>query len=652
MQTELLSDTLIKKGNKGIMEKELLRLFKCYLGNGKFSSCNEEALKYGIIISKNARESVIKEAIGMYGKDGFKWNQTFHKSFSTVRDSSIETLVIQQIVHYITTYGFESLGIYSEDTVYIPKESLDVPSLTLDDDIKLINIMPKTEDEIHDLILNLVQSGIALSKQTVNDIINISDFIKDVNIDNIKNREIKIALYDKYDKVPERPEDFLRYMIYKLTGSTLKIQDRKTIEALKASNVTDRCNLLNRYLSNETKWCELSSIFLRNKNLFLALKSKGKADNSRCLNNIINTLRKYANKNHVPMKDNVIDNVTNIGIEIDNLELYKSFDHVSIFRIIRIINALSYRCNSNNDSIVYKIRNGKSYATTIDTTNVANKIQLCDRSWVLRTCLIDRLESKLKGKKVYIPSNVVYTVPTSEKQFNGNFPNGSYITIPRDDSNLVYGVHWNNMRKERIDLDLHQSNSNESFGWDSIYRNSSRDILFSGDVTDAPLPNGATELFYVGRDCKDLVYSVSLNFFNHYDTEVPFEFIIAKADDQQINENYVIDPNNILTKIDMTITGESPNKNIGLITLDDENINFYFNDITCGNRRTFKNDDVYKNTLAYMQNVAKTQLRLNDLLKWCGCELVDEEHKDEADIDLSSEVLTKETLISLLSESE
>ena len=90
------------------MEKELLRLFKCYLGNGKFSGCDEEALKYGIVISRNAEESVIREAIKMYGRDGFKWNQTFHKSFGTVRDSSIETLVIQQIVHYITTYGFVS----------------------------------------------------------------------------------------------------------------------------------------------------------------------------------------------------------------------------------------------------------------------------------------------------------------------------------------------------------------------------------------------------------------------------------------------------------------------------------------------------------------------------------------------------------------
>jgi hypothetical protein len=634
------------------MEKELLRLFKCYLSNDKFSGCNEEALKYGIIISKNAGESVTKEAISMYGKDGLKWNQTFHKSFGTVRDSSIETLVIQQIVHYITTYGFESLGIYSEDSVYIPKESLDIPSLTLNDDIKLINIMPKTEDEIHDLILNLVQSGIALSKQTVNDIINISDFIKDVNIDTIKNREIKIALYDKYDKVPENPEDFLRYMIYKLTGSTLKIQDRKTIEALRASNITDRCNLLNRYLSDETKWCRLSSIFLRNKNLFLALKGKDKSDKSICLNSIINTLRKYANKNHVPMKENVMDNVTNTHKDINDSELYKSLDHISIFRIIRIINALLYRYKSDNDSVVYKVRNGKSYATTINDTNTTSKIELCGRALILRTYLANRLAPKLSGKKVYIPSNVVYTAPTSEKQFNGNFPNGSYITIPRNDCNLVYGVHWNNVGEERIDLDLHQSNSNESFGWDSAYRNSERDILFSGDITDAPLPNGATELFYVGRDCRDLVYSVSLNFFNHYDTEVPFEFIIAKADDRQINQHYVIDPNNILAKVDMTITGESPNKNIGLITLDDENINFYFNDITCGNRRTFKNDDVYKNTLAYMQNVAKTQLRLNDLLKWCGCGLVDEEHKDEADIDLSPEVLTKETLISLLSESE
>ena len=55
---------------------------------------------YGVAIPKEALE----EAIKMYGIDKEKWNQTFHKSFATVRDTDIVTLITQQIIHYFTTY--------------------------------------------------------------------------------------------------------------------------------------------------------------------------------------------------------------------------------------------------------------------------------------------------------------------------------------------------------------------------------------------------------------------------------------------------------------------------------------------------------------------------------------------------------------------
>ena len=96
------------------MEKEILRLFKSYLGE-KSEEFHEEGLKYGLLIPKSASDKVVEYAIEEYGKDGEKWNQTFHKDFEIVKNAPIEDLVAQQLIHYTTTYGFESLGFYDSD---------------------------------------------------------------------------------------------------------------------------------------------------------------------------------------------------------------------------------------------------------------------------------------------------------------------------------------------------------------------------------------------------------------------------------------------------------------------------------------------------------------------------------------------------------
>ncbi len=118
------------------MEKEVLRLFKSYLGE-KSENFSKEGLKYGILIPDTASEEIIKEAIEQYGKDGEKWNQTFHKDFEIVKNAPIEDLIMQQLIHYITTYGFESLGFYDNNLVYLPKEKLEIPELVVEN-IELI----------------------------------------------------------------------------------------------------------------------------------------------------------------------------------------------------------------------------------------------------------------------------------------------------------------------------------------------------------------------------------------------------------------------------------------------------------------------------------------------------------------------------------
>ena len=257
---------------------------------------------------------------------------------------------------------------------------------------------------------------------------------------------------------------------------------------------------------------------------------------------------------------------------------------------------------------------------------------------------------------------------------------------------MVYGIHWTNLveksgkktgfygeedyeeySSDRVDLDLKQMNKSEIFGWDASYRSSTSDILFSGDMTDAPLPNGATELFYVGQNYGHGAFLVTLNNFTQNRADVPFEFVIAKATHKpEQRVYYALNPNNILEKIDMVVKNGEYQKTVGFIAIDDT-IKFYFNDFSQGNQRTSRQDDVTMGTFDYLQSYSKIQLKLKDLLKDAGAILTDketitktvikekvdeegniietttEEQEIPVDVNLSISAISKETLIDLLS---
>ena len=672
------------------MKKEVLRLFKSYLGE-KSENFSKEGLKYGILIPDTASEEIIKEAIEQYGKDGEKWNQTFHKDFEIVKNAPIEDLIMQQLIHYITTYGFESLGFYDNNLVYLPKEKLEIPELVVEN-IELVPIKPITEEELQEKLMTLLTSGIALSEQSVKDIMVLSDYIDKDRFDEIVNREIKVTLYDKYNIMPKNPDEFFRYLIFKTTGDTLKINNSQLINKIKNSNKEKALAMLESYMT-KNGLAKLSSIFLRNKNLFLAFKVKKEDDLqlSANMNRIINALRKYAITYHKPLSKNILDCLTDENVDVDLEKLPELLDNITIFREIRIVNGILYRLNGSN-AIVYKIRNGKSFVKTLDNRTEEYVIRLNAIYEVVYKHLINRLKNKINSKTIYIPENITYMAPTSEKQFSGNIPDGSYLEVPRTD-NMIYGIHWTNLSDkpikksgfygeeydeystdiDRVDLDLKQMNKSEVFGWDASYRSNTNDILFSGDMTNAPLPNGATELFYVGQNYGHGAFLITLNNFTQNRADVPFEFVIAKATHKPENRvYYALDPNNIYEKLDMVVKQGEYQKVVGFIAIDDT-IKFYFNDFSQGNERTSRQDDVTMGTFDYLQSYSKVQLKLRDLLKDAGAILTDketitktvikekvdeegniietttEEQEIPVDVNLSISAISKETLIDLLS---
>jgi hypothetical protein len=625
--------------------KETLRLFKALEITEKIHSTSSEemlleTIRRGFVFSPevcaNYSESelfnmisIIEEELGLTPE---KLNASFHKSWKKIKESSIEQLVLEQLVHYFTTYGFEELGIYEEESVYIPNERLKIPEIK--EDIKLIVINGYTKEELKEKLIKILQSGIALKEDTIKDVISVASKVgmNDEEISLVKNKEAKMLLYNAFDLFPENAVEFLRFLIYKTTKSFLLIKDLSTIEAIKNSD-KNHYTLFNRFIE-KYGYKSLAEIFNRFKPLFLAFK------NDKEINKIINKISKLSKKYHKPMTEDFLNNITlklKKYEDIDLNELNKALEKVNVFRKIRLAYALNFR-TKDTDSIMYKIRNGKSYSTDFSFKNQDGSKRILK---IVVDSIIKDVNKNVEGKKIYIPEDLVYTLPSTEKQFTGDLPSGSYIKVPED---MVIGVHWDNLEEFRIDLDLKMISKDESFGWDASYRDGKSSILFSGDMTDAPKPNGASEMFYIKKQI-ERSYIISLNFYNYEENlNVPIKIFIAKEKINGSIQDYMVNPNNIVAVSKTNISKRQ--KVLGLLIVTKNECRFYFSESYLGISISSSENEYIKHSRDFLFNFYENAITLKSILEKSGAVFV-KDPKD-ADIDLSIENLEKDKIIKLL----
>ena len=625
----------------------LIRLFRAVLieKNGKKKTPKallEKTIKLGFIFSPEVIYNYseiylmkladsIKSEVGISPEE---INSSFHKSWKKIKDASIEQLLIEQIVHYITTYGYEQLGIYDEKTVFIPNEALKIPKIKFDK-IKLTVIKGYTKEEIKEKVLTVLKSGIALSEDSKKDILDISTSIiqlEEKEINDIKNKEVRIAFFDYFGIVPEHPIEFLRYVIYKSTNKTLLIKNKALIAEIKSKDNLAVLNLFNKY-SKKPGLEKLAEIFLRFKPLFLAFRT------NKGLKVVINKIRKLADRYHKPMPEDFLNNVTSYikKNKVDEEKLTFELSKVNVFRKIRLAYALKFRTKDNLDSILYKIRNGKSYATEFGFNNK----KLAEKTFnTVIDSIVSDVKVKVDGKKIFLPKNIEYALPATEKQFIDNFPAGTFITVPKD---LVIGVHWENVNHNRIDLDLSLVGL-VKFGWDSYYRSGDSKILFSGDMTDAQLPNGASELYYIKKQ-ETNKFLLMLNYYNFDEhVEVPFKLIVASEKVTSLPRNYMVDPNNIVSSIKLKINEKQ--KILGLLITEPTENKFYLMKSDIGNAITSRNNTYTDQARKYMINFYSNSITLREILEKAGAKKVDK--RDKCDIDLSPETLEKDTILNII----
>lgn len=478
--------------------------------------------QYGIILVdksglvKEIDKKLAKLIIDNLGIKSSDWIQSFHKSWDKVATAPIEQLIAEQILNYFSTYGMESLGFDSLNYIPVEKIFIDLENAPSLESFTVVRII--SEGELETEIRNLVCTIKSPNRDSIEYIKYLMCVVKDIDIDSIKSFELKIIYCDIHNKVPFDCQDFLRFAIYKSSDSTITtiVKDKKTIELLKGFANSEQAESM----FEDANLKKLSESFYRFKPLFLAFK-KNKSIASK-----INKIRRYAVNNHKPVSGFVVSNLMNLLSQDRKEDVIKVIEKADIRELVKLINFANYEVNARDH--IYSIRNGKVFVKIEGEDKGENIIRRSNLSWLGVVCK-DRLKVLLNnvysGKVFYIPECVDYVVPVSEKQMLDTLPYGTRINLPKDAEAICIGGHWINQNR-RIDLDFHLNSLNLSFGWNSSYRSSDNGILFSGDMTDAPEPNGAVEAFRISKSVKDC-YLLSVNEYNTTG-EVPFELLFTK----------------------------------------------------------------------------------------------------------------------------
>ena len=546
------------------------------------------------------------------GYDSYSFNQSLHKSYQKVANMTAGEFYLQQIIHYFSVYAPEMHGY--QLNMYIPCEKLELEdSDDLEGDTIQI-IFALTDQECLDLIKRTFKTVQRPNAMLIDYYDSLVQFIS--KPENIASFELKAQWYLLNNTAPKDPQDFLRLVVYLLTGSTLLIKNDITIRAIRGALSYDNKAYEVLALFQAADLEVLSSIFLRYKPIFLAFKQRD------MFKPIINKLRRLAVVNHVPLGDVNVRNLTNLVKEMRIDDVRRVLKNASIRDLVKIINfALSHDSMQNGDSEAYNVRNGKVFVKAKD--KVVNDNFLGRE---VTAALYLRVKDKLKNKVFILPSFMKYAVPYSEKQMVNTIPMGSYIPLSKGGYSL--GIHWLNGKRSdggeyRTDLDLHLSgNRGNNYGWNSQFKNNSTSIVYSGDVVNAPAPHGATESFFVnGNITDDESFRVSVS---RYCGNSEFKFFFAP---HHLEKNHVFNSKEILfAPVPLSFPNEAPSAELGLLTND----GFYFATGTIervGAR--VPNRNITAEYIAARRRSLKYRLHMEDLLKWAGAVVL----TDKNDID-------------------
>ena len=556
-------------------------------------------------------------------------NLTFHKSFGTVEESTMIDLVIEQLIHYLSTYGLESMGY--EARPVIPAEALDVP-MNLPKFITVIYMVSPAE--AHTVMLNHFQRIKQPTADTKWEFEQMKEFFKNdtLDVETFKSFELQMVVYQWLNTVPQTPTSFLRYLIYNATGQTMIVNSQRMVNNIKSHIKYSHFDYKKAFEKADLRG--LASIFLRNKNLFLAFKQvEGCAP-------YINKIRRLAVKYHAPLSDVCVQNFYQICLHDRWTDAEAIIANCDLFDLVKLMNIVLIKgTREQGDPRMFNVRTGASFVIPEGSDEpTEQERKLCGK--IMRV-LMDAVAKKVDftGKKFYMPGNISYGMPTSDKQYFGAIPWGTKVDLPEDKA-FTLGIAWNNVDNQRVDLDLHMHNGTESYGWNGGYFNDKNSILFTGDMTDAT--NGAAEAFYFKPE-KDEKYMLDISKYSG-PARVPFYFFVNAKEPDTRKANYIRDAaEDLVPALALAFNGEDcATMNLGVLY----NNQFVFHggsvSANIGGYSKYYGDAVQASVNKMLIHVS-----LRDIIELCGGEFVDKADLGEDGIDLSPECLTEGSIAAL-----
>lgn len=555
---------------------------------------------------------------------------TLHRSIKAVDIMDLDELRLHQVLHYLSIFSHQEDG-SCFGNIPVDKESTYLPNeyVGLDNDqdpIKFTIVYPITVDELVEKVKGLV-SGIALKQETIELLMEIiPSYTNRFSIDDFKNKEIKSYLIDAGYYTPSNAIDLIRYIYYKKTGNTLLISSKYNKQDFNVNSYRyNSSELLASFAENygvET----IARTFNRYRDFWIMLKKDSKANAK-----IINKASKLAKTLNVPCKQLPLDNIASPFV-LDK-DVIKELKKVTVFKKISLYNYLLNELTPSEYKL-YNIRNGKIFVKESKETKYPSVV--ARRLVLIANSIREDLKDKVEGKKFLLSKYVQYAVPTSEKNFIGNIPICSKISAT---DNFSFGIHWFNLPNNRVDLDLHAESKNIHIGWNCDLRNSA--AAHTGDVTNAPLPNGGAEAVYFKDQFVDDTAVITINNYTSADNITTNLFFNWFNDDKALNKDSILDINSDTLYIkDFVI--EDDEMMLGFVRSDEEGKkDFIFYSSRLGDRIVSKYDTVMDNIASAINSTIDNRLMLEDLIGMCGGLITD--NPEEADYNLDETNLVKDS---------
>lgn len=466
------------------------------------------ALEYGVFIKdlKPITDEQLRLLIDVYGLTELQLKSSFYKTWQEHDDRGELGRFVDQMLHYIGTYCF---GVCLEPN--------DV-ELTEDDRVMkhFITIEVLEKKEIVNKLTNLFESGIALESQDIDAAIAAFIDYSLTNV-NLKNKEMMIRLARDYAIMPKDASYVIRIMYDIATNGAQYIKSRRALRAVEfALKQGDsryygfeqfeqkRRELLRQVSSVLVNAVatygidELGKTFRQHKATWLVFrKYMDKYDRS-----LINKIKRASEKNH-------IKGHTETYATMDEKAFTKFVKNATIYQLVTIINYFN-RLETETDYELYRVRNGLPFVKDVSNRKVAD----CSmRRAFVENEMRERYATKFADQKWYLPKGLDVKMPTSMKNFVGEYPMYTSYEVDGDNQQLQFGIAWaGDHPHQHVDIDLHAvSASGNHIGWNSRHASG---MTHSGDMISVNAFGLAAEYVKINRQIADDAILLNMSVFS------------------------------------------------------------------------------------------------------------------------------------------